>query len=682
MTGERLFCRAVFLAVAVACLSDQQLAYAQTYTPPQGFDPPTIAPDANGVDLLSGHLRMPSPSLQIPADPRLRFTNINDFNIFLNATTNNPANGSSTANFIYNKGGSSESFDCTTDYESAGGVVEPCISHSPLPSFAKGPGGKMYYESRTGRVISFGDLYDTIPGYESCNTVGTCTWSPLSVSSISIIYATTVTYADGEIWSLTYDTAPVQTVYPVLTAGGAPTGSNVVANLMRPNKISSNRGFEMDITYQTNVWNANSGSAAALWLTPATVSISTIGNSSSPLASISIGAQNSDNSQIITDMSGNKWSGNFNDSYGAQAEISAGQFTPPTNLSSQIVASSSSTACIVFGLAANPYFESPLLTSLNKGGNVWLYNYSDVAIPSQCGGSGLTSANRTVNITDPNGFNKTITINQGVSGADPNILPVVTQEIDQLGRKTQYKYTNYNSIPAMSGAITSLFNFSRLLTEIDHPEGDSELFTYDAMANITQHQRVPKPGSGQSMITLRAGYPEGSACFPYQFSTANGASPPPITCTRPLWTKDGNGNETDYTWDAATGQMLTETRPANASGVRPQTRYAYSWLYAFWSNGSGGFTQASTPISVKSSESRCRNSAATGNASAPCSGNDEVLTTYQYGPQDGSQANYLLLRGVTVSFQGSSQTTCYTYDGLGNKISETKALGTTGATCP
>jgi YD repeat-containing protein len=48
---------------------------------------------------------------------------------------------------------------------------------------------------------------------------------------------------------------------------------------------------------------------------------------------------------------------------------------------------------------------------------------------------------------------------------------------------------------------------------------------------------------------------------------------------------------------------------------------------------------------------------------------DEVLTTYDYGPDSGP--NNLFLRGRVVTADGQSLRTCYTYDRFGNRISET-----------
>lgn len=81
---------------------------------------------------------------------------------------------------------------------------------------------------------------------------------------------------------------------------------------------------------------------------------------------------------------------------------------------------------------------------------------------------------------------------------------------------------------------------------------------------------------------------------------------------------------------------------------------------------------------LRSEERFCRSTATVNDV---CSGgsSDEVVTTYDYGPDSGP--NNLLLRGIVVTSGGQSIRTCYTYDAKGNKISETKPLGT-GGSCP
>jgi YD repeat-containing protein len=131
--------------------------------------------------------------------------------------------------------------------------------------------------------------------------------------------------------------------------------------------------------------------------------------------------------------------------------------------------------------------------------------------------------------------------------------------------------------------------------------------------------------------------------------------------------QDARGNQTDYTYDPTHGGVLTETAPADVNGIRPQMRYTYVQRKPWLKNSSGGYA-AGSPIWKLYSVSYCRTSAAasTGGCTAQ---NDEVVTTFDYGPDSGP--NNLLLRGQVVTADGISHRTCYTYDVFGNMLSET-----------
>jgi hypothetical protein len=141
-----------------------------------------------------------------------------------------------------------------------------------------------------------------------------------------------------------------------------------------------------------------------------------------------------------------------------------------------------------------------------------------------------------------------------------------------------------------------------------------------------------------------------------------------ITCNQPNTETDANGNTTTFIYDSVHGGLLTRTGPA-VNGVTPQTRYEYAQRYAWLKNSSGGYSQGSSPIWVLVRERFCRTTSPSGSG---CVGgtSDEVVTDYDYGPNTGP--NNLLLRGVAVTADGQTRRTCYGYDQMGRKISETK----------
>ena len=140
-----------------------------------------------------------------------------------------------------------------------------------------------------------------------------------------------------------------------------------------------------------------------------------------------------------------------------------------------------------------------------------------------------------------------------------------------------------------------------------------------------------------------------------------------VTCNKPTQLIDPNGNATDYVYDPTHGGVLTETKPADVNGIRPQTRYAYVQRTPWLKNAAGGYS-AGTPIWKLASESYCRTSAAAAGGGCTQAG-DEVVTAYDYGADAGP--NTLLLHGIAVTADGTTHRTCYGYDVLGNKISET-----------
>lgn len=160
-----------------------------------------------------------------------------------------------------------------------------------------------------------------------------------------------------------------------------------------------------------------------------------------------------------------------------------------------------------------------------------------------------------------------------------------------------------------------------------------------------------------------------SATYPSSCTSANRK-----ICNKPTSTTDARGSTTNYTYDAPSGQVATVTLPADEDGVRPQTRYTYAQKYAYYKKNSNSVVAADTPVWMLVKEEYCMISQASGSNCA-AGADDEVVTEYDYGPQDG-RPNNLLLRGVKVTGLGDSgvretRVTCYEYDIYGNRIGET-----------
>lgn len=212
------------------------------------------------------------------------------------------------------------------------------------------------------------------------------------------------------------------------------------------------------------------------------------------------------------------------------------------------------------------------------------------------------------------------------------------------------------------------FDTSRMansVISVVHPEGDTTNYGYDSRNNVTSVTSTPKTGSTLPTVTLSsAGYD--ATCTNI------------VTCNKPNWVKDALGNQTDYTYDPVHGGVLTETQPA-VNGVRPQKRYTYTQRSTWFKNASGSFVKSTVPIWLLTQESFCKTGAASGSGSGCVIAGDEVVTTYDYGPDSGP--NNLFLRGVVVTADGQTHRTCYAYDDMGNKISETSPNAALG-NCP
>ncbi|AGH49274.1 YD repeat-containing protein [Sphingomonas sp. MM-1] len=225
----------------------------------------------------------------------------------------------------------------------------------------------------------------------------------------------------------------------------------------------------------------------------------------------------------------------------------------------------------------------------------------------------------------------------------------VISDTDALNRTTSYQRDSFGRV-----------------TRVTAPEGNYTQFTYDARGNVTQTRSVGKSGSGLADIVKSAVYP----------ATCGNA----ITCNKPTSTTDARGKVTDYTYDATHGGVLTVTAPAAPNGVRPQSRYSYTPMQAYYKNSAGSLVASGgTGILntyVLTSTSTCK-------TTASCAGGaDEVKTTLGYGAQVAGTANNLL--PVTTS-SGSGDgaltaTASVTYDSIANTLTVDGALSGTADT--
>jgi RHS repeat-associated protein len=258
----------------------------------------------------------------------------------------------------------------------------------------------------------------------------------------------------------------------------------------------------------------------------------------------------------------------------------------------------------------------------------------------------LTGSVLTGTLNGPNGANGAVGIIR-VTTAD-TVKNVITQSKDYV-TATTFVTTNYQY--DANGRQVYFVPPEGSVSGTNPPTAGYTKYTYDARGNAIEERRVSKTPGTPADIVVSAGY------------SATCASS--ITCNQPIWTKDAKGNQTDFAYDATTGQLLSITSPAPiAGGIRPQTRYTYSALQAFYKNSGGSIVASGIPISVATGVSTCQ-------TTASCAGTaDEVKTTIAYGPQVAGTANNLLpISTTTGSGDGAlAATTALTYDAVGNQI--------------
>jgi hypothetical protein len=257
------------------------------------------------------------------------------------------------------------------------------------------------------------------------------------------------------------------------------------------------------------------------------------------------------------------------------------------------------------------------------------------------------------------------------------VTPGPVTVTDPLNRVTTYDYCDpfaAQNLPPQEFARCVVTPMPVSTTDAD---GIQTILTNDYVTrNILKTEQVPRPGSpaGLPHLIRQATYDCQAATIRY--------------CTKPLTVTDPRLGVTTYSYAPEHGGVLSETHPAvpvrqadgSFANVQPQTRYEYVQRYAWLSNGAGGYVRAASPVWLLAATSACRRSAATGNPAAPCAlAGDEVRTSYDYGPDSGP--SNLLLRGTVISADGGALRTCYGYDALGRKVSETKP-GAQLATCP
>jgi RHS repeat-associated protein len=271
-------------------------------------------------------------------------------------------------------------------------------------------------------------------------------------------------------------------------------------------------------------------------------------------------------------------------------------------------------------------YSSGRVSSVNSNGLTTQYAYSD---------AGSNPVIRTTTVTRAGSVHRVATFDLAKGRMLTNS--------DGLNRTTTYAYQ------------------SDRLHRVTAPEGNYVEYTYDARGNVTQTLLNAKTSSSLSDIITTADFD----------ATCSNAK----TCNQPNWTRDAKGNQTDYTYDSTHGGVLTATLPAPSSGaVRPQTRFAYTSLEAWYLNTSGTLAASGLPIHLLTQVSSCRTGSSCANAS------DEIKTIIGYGSASVPNNRWPL---TVESRNGTGtlvSTVTTTFDSAGNVLTVDGPLATNGDT--
>ena len=256
------------------------------------------------------------------------------------------------------------------------------------------------------------------------------------------------------------------------------------------------------------------------------------------------------------------------------------------------------------------YDSNGRIQTVTSAGRIWNYAY----------GTNATS------VTDPLAHQRSVTYSpQGL----------ITSFVSAVGKTTSY-----------------LYDASGRVTRVTAPEGNQTRYAYDARGNVTEQRSMAKTAGSPADVVTAAGYD----------TTCTVA----VKCNQPNWTKDARGKQTDYTYDNTHGGVLTVTAPAPTSGSpRPQTRFTYSALQAYYIQGTGAPTASGITVYRQTGSATCL-------VGSTCAGSaNEARTTVSYGPQTNGTGNNLLPVSVTsASGDGAlSATTTFAYDAVGNRTS-------------
>jgi RHS repeat-associated protein len=372
---------------------------------------------------------------------------------------------------------------------------------------------------------------------------------------------------------------------------GATPGYPVGATYLRPVQITSSLGYFISITYQSSTFGTNE------WSLAASAAIYNSSAPTTPIRRLTYGADGTITEYGGTDPVGRVYhcTGCLSP-LGVEMEVAAGSNQLPGEASNATVVA--------------PVSGANVVGSVTRDGVGWGYAYGNLHLWSYTGAWLYNN----VTVSGPNGFHNVYSM--GEFALSPfNHRLVVNSVTDSINRTTSYTYDE---------------GFRPV--SITYPEGNSVNVGYDAYGNVNWRTAHAKPGSGMADVTETASFPTDTC----------GSSGYPVLCYRPNWSRDGLNRQTDYVYNLS-GQLIEQTDPADASGVRRKTYITYD---------------ASSGISRPSVVRVC-------GYGTTCGTNAEIRTEYDYW---GYTLLPIAVRQVDAA-TGTTLTTTFTYDLAGRVLS-------------
>jgi RHS repeat-associated protein len=413
VTGQRLWVR--LAAIAAVFSSSLAAGNAQAQDVPKNLTPPIVDADINDVNIANGKTQITGPTLSVPAAPNLRFDRVQNVAPLLLLDKNPSSPVLAEAVSIHFGADNSVSFKCM-DHE--------CIEVSGTGSFLLTPSN--FVLAPSGAKFTFNKI-------------------SLSTANQQRRYASSISYPNGEVISITYETGKLTPTHPV--------------TFHRPSKVSSSTGYYIQLSYL-----ANGDAAAAGWYTVAEAALYSDSDPVNPLGRLTYSGNN------ITDIAGRTYQcTGCNQSEGMTIPVTSGQITLPGESAPQKA------------ITGGGLVGGNVVSAVTRDGVTFNYSYQNLRT---VGGS--SAAYDSLTVSGPNGYSETYKLD--LTGESFSFQNVYREKTDSIGRTWKFQRDNRQRI-----------------TQATEPEGNITSFTY-TNGMISSKTLTPKPGSGLATLTESLNY--------------------------------------------------------------------------------------------------------------------------------------------------------------------------------